>query len=511
MQESRTINSVKNFGTGFFLQLMNKIILFVCRTVFISILNTEYLGVNGLFTNVLSILSFAELGIGTAIIYSMYKPIANNDKEKVKSLLSLYKKSYNIIGIIIFVIGITFIPFLSYLIKDVPNIKENIGLLYFLFLLNTTISYFYAYKKSIISAYQKERIINKVNSLFLLLCNALQILFLFITHNYIIYLIIQIIMTLAENIYISKKADKLYPYILEKDVKKLEKKEKKKIYYNVKNLTIYKLGAVILSSTDNIIISAIINVKSVGLCSNYVLIIESVRGIFNTAFNGITASIGNLNVKASTEQKEKILFQYNFVCFWIYSLCSIIFIVLLNPFIKLWLGETFVLPTIVPISLAISFWVVGIRGPAYTYRITTGMFNKGKLAPYLCSIFNIILSIVLGKTYGLSGIFFATSISQILTYSWMDPFYIYKYELKKSVKTYIYKHVTYILTFSFTCIIVMALTSLINTSLILELLIKTTITIIITNILFYIIMHRTDEFDEIKRKLLINFKIKKTN
>ena len=509
MTESRTMNSIKNFSTGLLMQLFNKILAFVCRTVFIFMLNAEYLGINGLFTNILSVLSFAELGIGTAIIFSMYKPVANDDKEKIKSLLSLYKKSYCIIGFVIFFLGILLIPFLSFLVKDVPNIHENINLLYFLFLINTVISYFYAYKKTIISAYQKERILNRVNSLFYLICNIIQIFVLFLTHNYIMYLIVQIVMTLLENIYISNKANKLFPFILDKNVKKIEKKETKKIFNDVKDLTVYKFGSVIISSTDNIIISAIIDVKTVGLCSNYVLIIESVRSVFNSAFNGITASIGNLNVNASANKKESVLLQYNFVCFWIYSFCAISFVVLLNPFIKLWLGEEYLLSNIVSFALAFSFWIVGIRSPAYTYRITLGMFNKGKMAPYLCSVFNIVLSIFLGKLIGVAGVFLATSISQILTYSWMDPYFIYKYDFKISIVNYIKKHLNYIFIFFIVCFIVYFLSSLVNISVLYDLIIKFIITLFVTNILLFIFTFKSYEYKEVKNKLLVNLKNRK--
>ena len=282
---SRTDNIVENMKTGLVVQLLNKILAFVVRTVFIKVLSTEYLGVNGLFTNILTILSFAELGIGNAIIFNMYKPVANNDKEKIKSLVKLYKKSYEIIGVLVFLVGMCIIPFLNLIIKDAPDIKENISFIYFLFLLDTALSYFFTYKKSIISAYQKESIINNYTTIIYLIRAVVQISFLLITKNFIVYLIIQILSTLILNIVLSLKADKMFPYLKEKNVQNLQDKEKKSIYANVKSLIIYKFGSVILNGTDNIIISSMINVSTVGLCSNYTLIIESVKAILKSILN----------------------------------------------------------------------------------------------------------------------------------------------------------------------------------------------------------------------------------
>ena len=166
MNNTRTENAIRNVKTGFLVQLINKVMAFIVRTIFIKCLNSEYLGVNGLFTNILTILSFAELGIGTAIIYSMYKPVADNDEEQIKTLMHLYKKTYNIIGIIVFSLGLLVIPFMKHIISDIPNVKENINIIYLLFLINTASSYFFTYKKSIIIAHQKESVINNIDSIF---------------------------------------------------------------------------------------------------------------------------------------------------------------------------------------------------------------------------------------------------------------------------------------------------------------------------------------------------------
>ena len=341
MEKSRVKNSINNAKSAMMMQLINKILAFVVRTVFIKILNTEYLGINGLFTNILTMLSVAELGIGTAIIFSMYKPIAENNQEKLKSLMKYYKKSYNIIGIVIFALGLCVIPFMGFLIKDVPNIKENITFIYLLFLCNTTISYFFTYKRSIIIAYQQESIISKIDSVCFLFKSIFEIIVLNVFRNYVIYLIISIIYTLVENLIVSRKAKTMFPFLKDKDVKALSNHEKKHIFLNVKSLVVYKIGSIIMSGTDNILISALINVYTVGLCSNYTMIINAIRSVITSAFNGITASVGNLNAEKDKDKKENVFYQITFINFWIYSFCTIALIILLDHFIKIWFCTSF--------------------------------------------------------------------------------------------------------------------------------------------------------------------------
>ncbi len=497
MNESRTTNTIKNVKTGLIVQLVNKVMAFIVRTVFIHYLNTEYLGVNGLFTNILTILSFAELGIGTAIIYNMYKPVSENNKEKIKSLMGLYKKSYTIIGVIIFIIGLCLIPFLGILIKETPNIKENIVLIYVLFLTNTSSSYFFAYKKSIIFAHQKQSIINTMDSIFYLLKSIVEIVILVLTKNYILFLIIQIASTFIENVMISKKANKMYPYLKEKNIKSLEKKEISKLFKNVKSLFIYQIGGIIMTGTDNILISALVNVATVGLCSNYVLIISSVKSVITSALGGVTASIGNLNASASKEKKEEIFYIMTFINYMVYSFAAIAFIILLNPFIELWLGKKYILNITFSFALAISFFIDGLRSPGFTYRTTLGLFEKGKMTPYIGAISNIVFSVLLCKIFGAVGIFIATSISTLLSYSWIDPYLIHKYEFKTSVSKYFKKYVLYSLTFVINLLITINLANLINTNLIMNFIIKIIVVSILPNVINILVLFRTKEFKQL--------------
>lgn len=451
MEESRTKNSARNASVAIISKVVYIVMSFICRTIFIKILGTEYLGVNGLFTNILTMLSFAELGIGTAIIYKMYKPIAENNKERIKTLMHFYKKAYFIIGLIILTIGLMIIPLLNFFVKEPPNIKENLIIIYILFLINTSISYFFAYKKSIITGHQKEYILSLISLLINTFLNILQIIFLFLTRNYIIYLLLQISGTLFDNFLAAKKANELYPYINEKNYQKLTKSEQKSIFMDVKSLFFYQLGFVLATGTDNIIISSFLGVSAVGFLSNYTMITSSMKNLLNSMFNSITASVGNLNTIKDKKKKELNFYQIMFILFIVYGYVSIAMTLLLNKFIAVWLGSNYVLGISISLALGLEFYIDGMRYVNYTYRNTLGLFKKGSFVPIITSIANVILSIILVKYIGMFGVLIATSITKLFILTTYEPYFIHKNAFgtssSKYYKLYLYYFVVIIIAF----------------------------------------------------------------
>ena len=445
MNSSRTENVARNMFIATGCQIFSLILSFISRTLFINILGADYLGVNGLFSNILTILSFAELGIGTAIIFSMYAPLAENNIEKIKALMALYKKSYRVIGSAIAIIGILIIPLLNSIIKEPPKIHENIFLLYTLFLFNTVVSYFFVYKKSIIVADQKSYITTLYQEIVHSIQIILQLLFLIITHNFIIYLCIQIVCTFITNFCISRKADKMYPYLKDKDIIPLEKKETTSIINNIKALFLYKLGSVVLNGTDNIIISKMLGVTLVGLSSNYILVISSFSTILNQIMGAFTASVGNLNARETKQKRENIFNMLYFICFWVYGFCAAGLMCFLNQFISLWIGNDYVLDFTVVLAIIFNFYVVNVHFAIYTYRTTMGFFIYGKYAPVLAAIINIVLSIVLCKYIGLMGIFIATPIARIITNGIIDPVLVYRKGFFKKATSYFIKYIFYMI------------------------------------------------------------------
>ncbi len=316
----RTQSSIKNILTGLAGQVIVTITGFITRTVFISILGSTYLGVSGLFSNILSILSFAELGIGQAIIFSLYKPIAEDDKERIASLMRLYERVYKLLFFFVLTVGLLLLPVLPYIIKDIDSIP-NLRLIYVMYLVNSASTYLCAYRSSFITACQKNHIINNISTICSLIACAVQVLVLCAFRNYLVYLAVQIIFGFIPNVVSYVYSGKLYPFLKNKDVKPLPRDEMKKIKENVKALIMYKVGTLALSSTDNILISMFVGIITVGKYSNYQLLSSTVTGFLSTIFGNLTASIGNLNAKESDEQKHFIFNVINLATFWFYAVC----------------------------------------------------------------------------------------------------------------------------------------------------------------------------------------------
>lgn len=446
MGRSRTKNVSINSIIALICQLFNLILSFVTRTIFIRLLGAEYLGVNGLFTNILTILSFAELGIGNAIIFNMYKPLACGDQEKIKSLMLLYKKTYTIIGCIVAGVGVIVTPFLHLIVKNEPDISENISLLYLLFLANTASSYFFIYKRNILIADQKSYMTIIVTQCVLIFKTILQTVFLFFTHNFIIYLVIQISCTLLENIVCSVVADIQYPYLKEKAYP-LAPHETKRIFTDVKALALYKFGSVILNGTDNILLSAFVGVKEVGLVSNYVLLTTSCNSILQRITEAFTASIGNLNASENTEKQYDIFKKILFITAWIYGFASVGLAVVSQSFIDAWLGKDYILGNIFVFAVVAEFYIKGVHSVSYTYRSTLGFFVEGKWAALFAAGINLVLSILLCRAIGLTGIFIATPIARALSIGIVDPVLIFNHGFKKKVSEYYLIYIMYLTIF----------------------------------------------------------------
>ncbi len=503
-ERSRTENVVTNIWIGVLFQTISLILGFVSRTIFIKILGSEYLGLNSLFTNILTILSFAELGIGGAIVFSMYKPLANHDIKKLKKIVNFFKKTYFKIGVIILIIGTLIIPLIPLIISDVPNIKESIYLIYFLFLIDTSISYFFSYKTSLITADQKNYIVITYTYLFKIVQIIVQLLVLQFTKEYILYLVLQIITTFITNIYLSRKAEKMYPFVKELKNEELEKKDRDTIYNNVKALFIYKFSSVILNGTDSIIISKMFGIIILGLYSNYYLLLNAVVLIITQILNAFTSSIGNLIAK-NEKEKEKIVFNelFYFTVF-IYGVVAICLYNLFNNFVNIWLGSDYLLDDIVILALVLHFYINGVQFSTYTYRNTAGLFRKFRYSPIIAVILNIGFSILLGKMMGLAGVFFATSIARILTSGIIDPIIVYKYVLKEKVSKYYLRYILYFIGILITYGVTYYITSFIKTPNLLMFFVKALITLILASGIFIIFTKKTEEFQNVKNSV-INF------
>ena len=497
MNNSRTKNVLINMFTGTFFQVVSLIMGFISRTIFIKILSAEYLGINSLYTNILTILSFAELGIGNAIVFNLYKPIANKDNKKINILLKFYKKTYYLIGIIILVVGLGLIPFLPNLISEMPDIKENIYLIYIIFLFDTVTSYFFTYRTSIITADQKNYIVIRTVQTFKIFQIIIQMSLLYFTHNYYLYLILQLINTLITFAYLSHKSKKMYPFTKNLGEQNLSKKERKSIFKNVKALFISKFSSVILNGTDSIIISKYIGLVALGLYSNYLLLINAITQILSQLLNSFTASIGNLNTEDSNDKKEKIFNLLYYFTIFIFGVIGISLYILLNDFITLWLGEQYLLSKFTVGAIILHFYVNGVQFSSFTYRQTAGLFREYKYLPVLGAVLNIVLSIVLAKTIGLPGIFLATSISRLVTAGWTDPIIVFKKVFNKKPIKYFIKYIYYICIVLISLFITNLIVNYINVNNIFMFIFKGFSTVLISTLCIVLFTFKTKEFKEI--------------
>ena len=448
MKSERKKSSFKNMITAVSSNVLTIIVGLVAQAVFIKILGSEYLGLNGLFSNVISMLGIVELGMGSAIIYNMYKPIAENDHEKIKSLMHFYKKSYLIITLIISIIGIMIIPFINYIV-DIESVKVyvNVYLVYILFLLETICSYILSYKRSMLYADQKEYITNIIHMGYTIIVNTMQLTFLYFTHDYYLYLIIKVIMRLVENIVISSYVNRRYSYLLDNNVTKLDSKTEKDIFQKIKALFFHKIGGFIVSGTDNIIISKYLGLVTVGLYSNYYMIINAVQTVINHIIQATRASVGNLLVTESKTKQFDIFNKIRFVNFWISCFSSICIFIIMDSFITIWIGYKFVLPTKVLLVLVINFFIVSSRSTYGAFKEAAGIFYEDRFVPIIESLLNIVLSIIFVKKFGLMGVFMGTVASGLVLWCYSYPKYVYKNLFGRSYYDYIKETIYYLIVF----------------------------------------------------------------
>ena len=440
---TRSRNTKRNIAIGIINQVIMLSLSFISKTIFIKLLGAEYLGVNGLYSNILTLLSLAELGIGNVMIYSLYRPVAENDKNEIYSLLEFYKKIYNAIAISIFVIGILLIPFLHIIIKSDISIDKLI-IYYLIFLLNSVLSYFSIYKSALINATQQIYIINTVNTVCTFLQHLTQILILLLTKNYILYLSVQVIFTLVNNVVISNKANKMYPFIKDKSYKK-NCIDTQNIKENIKSVFLHRIGNVIMNNTDNILISSILGTVYVGYYSNYNLLIGAVANFINIIIQSMMSSLGNLNASDDMEKSYSIFNILLLLFHWLSAICSISLILVINDFVTIWLGKEFILNSEIVLCIIFNFYIKNAINPVWMYRETMGLFNNIKYTMLFAALINMILSVILGLKFGLAGIIISTALARIFTTVWYEPKSLFKLKFKKPVKEYWKNQIRYLI------------------------------------------------------------------
>lgn len=452
---SRLSASVVNSSVAIIMQLLILISTFIMQTVFIKTLGVEYLGAKGLFTNLISFLSFAELGVGSAITYSLYKPLAENDHQSVGAVMNLFKKTYNIIGIVILFAGI----FLSFFIKDIVKDGQMIPqmqLMFILFLLNTVVGYFFTYMRSLLIANQQGYIDSLNRGIFMIVLSIIQIIILLKTHNFLFFLVAQIIVTIISNISITITANKIFPYLTDhKDAKvsdEIVSYMKKNIFGTISS----RVGSIIVFGTDNILISKFIGLSTVGLYSNYMLVISGISSLMNQMLSAVVSSLGNLGVTANINHQLKIFYRYLYVVAFVSYTTGITLIVMLTPFIKLWIGKSYELKFLTIVLIVLNFFIIQMRQASLNFISAHGLYWPMRWKSLIEAVFNLVVSLILIQTttLGINAVIIGSIMNNIFINIWWEPLILFRYGFESSMKRYINMYSLYFLTFIFSAVFI---------------------------------------------------------
>lgn len=490
----RTENSIKNSATSLVSNLLAMLIGFVSQAIFVRLLGAGYLGLNGFFTNIMTMFNFFELGIGNAIVFHLYKPILNNELSQIKSLMDFYKKTYRIIASLILFIGIIFIPFLNYFI-DATTLDINIIIVYLMFLISTVSSYLLMYKRNLIYANQKSYVSNIIHIIYLLGMNILQIIVLILTRNYYLYLLLKIFFQIIENIINNIIANKMYPYLLEKNFIKLDKKIKEDIFIKVKALIYHKIGNVIVNGTDNIIISKFFGVITIGIYTNYALIVNSIRTLINQVITSTTASVGNLLASNEMQKKYEVFKKIWFVNFILSCFSAVCILSTINSFIRIWIGKEYLLNLYIVIVIVINFYQSSMRSTFSTFKDSAGIWKEDKYVPIIESVLNILFSVVFLKLFGLVGVFMGTIVSSFILWCYSYPKFVYKNIFEKSYFEYFMDVTKYFALFLILLVICYNLSIIyICNNAYVDFIKNVMISVISSSVILFIIFRKTDNF-----------------
>ncbi len=504
------MNSLKNSSIMLLYFIATFILSFIARTVFLNTLGVEYNGLSSLFSNILSMLSIAELGIGSAIICHLYKPVAEDNIPMIQSLMGFYKKAYYLIALIMFIGSIICLPILPYIVGE-NTLPINIYVVFLLYALSSVASYLFIYNRSIIVAHQKNYIITICDIGYKIVLNIVQIIILQKTKNYYLYLVIQIVCILLNNIVVTQIAYIKYPYLKDRTKNKLPAEILIDIKQKIKGLLFHKIAGFIVLGTDNILISRLCGLVTVGLYNNYYLIIGTINSVIGQVLGSVTSSIGNLIV---TSKKENIFVVYKKMSFLQYVIGTIVGVCIFNvsgPFISIWIGRQYLFSNGILFVILLNNYLQNNRKVINAFKEAAGIYHEDRFIPIIESIINLIFSILFGIKFGLAGIFMGTIASTMILYIYSYPIIVYKRLFDKEIWSYYKEIITHLALYliCFSCSFFLC-ERLQVASLFLQLIINLGICIITCLGIYYVLFRKTMEcqfyisiFSNVIKKLFV--------
>lgn len=495
--DGRVKNSFRNVIGALVNKIVSIVFPFVIRTIIIYKLGAEYAGLNSLFTSVLQILSLSELGIGSAIVFSMYEPIAKEDYQKVGELLNLYRRFYFLIGCFMLVVGLALIPFLPYLISGSYPSDINLLTLYLVYLTNTVLSYFlFAYKSSVLNAFQRNDIENNISTIVNICMYVIQVIVLLLFENYYLYIIFLPIATIAINLIRSIITDKQFPQIKCKG--EVDKDTRKSIYKRVGALIGHQLSGTVNCSLDNVVVSAFLGLVTVAQYGNYYYIVSALSGVMQVVFNGLTASIGNSLITENKEKNLRDFYDIQYINAWIVSWICICMMCLYQDFMTIWVGEEYLFPSDIVVLFVIYFYTWQIRRTVLTYKNAAGMWWADKFKPYVSVCSNLILNFVLVQIWGIYGVMISTIISYAIIEAPWETHALFKLYFTTKISGYWKRYSIYGFIGLADLLITYCLCSLIRIDGLLGLIIKASICCILPNIIWIAATFKSKSFGRIK-------------
>lgn len=497
-RQGRVAKSFSNITSGISANILMILLGIISRKIFITYLGIEILGINGVISSIISMLNLVELGVGTAISQSLYVPLGKKDYDQVHAIMNLFVKMYKYVALAVFAIGIAVFPFLKYIVKT----QEKIGLIaviYMIYLINAVSSYFISYRRNILLADQKGSIINNVSMACSIFVTILQIIFMIVTGDFIVYLLISVLNNVFQNIYLYMKTNNMYPYLIEKKEVSVDKAVKERIYRNVKALFVARVSMYLVYSTDNIIISSFVGTVMVGIYSNYILILNPIKQVISQIFNGVTPSFGNYLVTNKLEESLSIFCVMQFINFWISTFVGIGFLLLFNPTIDIWLGEGMVFEKSVVFAIVLGFYLDSMRSAIETARNAAGMYSPYPMFKYLWlfqAMINIVLSVLLAffMENKILGVFLATCVSHILP-TIVVPRDMFVFVFKKSGKEFYVRLANYYITGTIIAIICVWLSNIVtfcNRYTIFA--VNLIIVMVVPNAIIFLLFRKSEEF-----------------
>lgn len=492
LKETRNQKSARNVIYGIWKQVILLALNFFAKTVFIKVMGKEYLGLNGIFNNMFLMFSFAEFGIGTAMVYSFYEPFSKNNQKKCAALYQYFKKMYILLSFGILLCGVLLVPLLPYIINLDISI-EKIIVYYLLYMLSCFFSNFFLCQANLLVADQNQYIVTKIQLILESITFLVQIVVILVWKSFFLYISTIIVKFILMGLLYTLKIRQKYAYITKK-TSQISQTEKKNIINNVKDLLLYKFSKTLINSSDNVIISIIVGTIWVGMYSNYEFVITGVWGIVTAFFSAISASVGNLLVEKGKEQQYKVYCIIEMVNVWISGFTSICLIVLFQDFISMWAGQSYKLDITVVLIIVLNYYLRCMREGLSMFREAAGMFKRFKNITLITASLNIVLSFALGYFWGLKGVFGATAISVLVTYFWYEPYLVYKDLFSISVKPYFIRQLKNISVTFCLCGATFYLCTWIHNDGIIGFVFKCIICTIVPNLFYLVYFRKTEQF-----------------